>query len=135
MKMIKVIINTKFIIKVFLFIFQNLILLKKNAKKKTPIKFGTECLAKYCSKSQFISGECKISNSLVKTQWLNDIVLVGELNFRYTNFITSSKGEMIVYSVAYPNNANRIYYGIDSKDNPLFKDANVIYFRISTNNL
>ena len=120
-------INFKFILKkyIFIFIFQNLILCEEEeCQKKTPIKFGTECLAKYCSKSQFISGECKISNSLIKIQWLNDIILVGELNFRYFNFITSSKGEMIVYSVAYPNSVNRIYYGINSKGSPLFKDIN-----------
>ena len=118
--------NIKFILKDFIFIFiiLNLILCEEECQKETPIKFGTECLAKYCSKSQFISGECKISNSLIKIQWLNDIILIGELNFRYMNFATSSKGDMILNSVAFPHNSNRIYYGINSKGSPLFKDSN-----------
>ena len=124
--MTKIKIKIQFIKKVFifLFIFYNRILCEEECEKETPIKFGTECLAKYCSKSQFTSGECKISNSLIKIQWLNDIILVGELNFRYINFITSSKGDMVLYSVAFPFSINRIFYGINSKGTPLFKDTN-----------
>ena len=29
----------------------------------------------YCSKSQFDNGECSINNTIIKTQWLNDIIL------------------------------------------------------------
>ena len=118
--------NNKFFIKIFLysFIFKNIILCEEECLKKTPIKFGTECLAIYCSKSQFISGDCIISNSIIKTQWLNDIILLGEKDFRYINFITSSNGEMILYTSAYPHSYNRIYYGINSNGNPLFKDSN-----------
>ena len=124
--MTKIKIKIQFIKKVFifLFIFYNRILCEEECEKETPIKFGAECLAKYCSKSQFTSGECKISNSLIKIQWLNDIILVGELNFRYINFITSSKGDMILYTVAFPHSINRIFYGINSKGTPLFKDTN-----------
>jgi hypothetical protein len=60
-------------------------------ERDKPIKKGTQCLSTYCSNSQFDSGQCIVSNPIIKTQWLNNIILVGEKDYRYIGFITSSK--------------------------------------------
>ena len=99
----------------------------EECEKDKPIKFGTECLSKYCTESQFQSGECIKSNSIIKTQWLNNIILVGEKNFRYINFITSGNGKTIFYSTPNPHSNERIYFGINSIGDPIFKDSNDIY--------
>ena len=90
--------------------------------RERPIKKGDDCVSEYCSKSQFDSGECIISNPIIKTQWLNDIILVGEKDFRYLNILTSSKGELIFSTSSYPSNRGRIYYGISLNGIPIFKD-------------
>ena len=88
-----------------------------------PIKVGNNCLSTYCTKSQFESGDCQILNSKVKTQWLNNIILVGESDFRFVKFMTSSNGELILATSSCPSNKDRIYYGIDSNGSPIFKDS------------
>ena len=93
-------------------------------ERETPIKIGNQCLSKNCTKYQFEIGECTISNSIIKTQWLNDIILVGEKDFRYINLLTSSKGELLLSTSSCPPNISRIYYGINSDGIPLFKDDN-----------
>ena len=89
-----------------------------------PIKKGNNCLSTFCTKLNFESGDCIISNSKVKTQWLNDIILVGESDFRYVTLKTSSHGELILATSSCPSNKDRIYYGIDSNGSPIFKGSN-----------
>ena len=91
-------------------------------ERETPIKKGDQCLSTYCSKSEFDLGECLISNPIIKTQWLNNIILIGEKNFRYINFITSSKGELLLSTSSCPVSRGRIYFGINSNGLPIFKD-------------
>ena len=111
------------IISIFIFILLKIILCETDeCKREKPIKMGNSCLLDFCSKSQFESGDCIISNSITKTQWLNNIILVGEKNFRYINFMTSSKGKMILYSSPFPIGKERIFFGIDSNAYPIFKD-------------
>ena len=112
-------------IMIFQFLLLKIVLGEDNeCQREYPIKIGTECLSQKCSQEQFDLGECIISNSIIKTQWLNNIIIIGDKDFRYINFLTTSKGEMIIYSVSYPSTNYRIFYGINSKGEPLFKDSN-----------
>ena len=96
----------------------------EECSRELPIKVGDNCLSIYCSESQFKKGECNISNQIIKTQWLNNIISVGEKDFRYINFISTSKGEMIFITSSIPTNQNRIFFGINSQGSPIFKDLN-----------
>ena len=119
----KIINNIKVIIVQFLLL--KLILGDDNeCEREKPIKIGTECLSKNCSQEQFDFGECIISNSIIRTQWLNNIIIIGDKDFRYINFMTTSKGEMIINSVSYPSKNYNIFYGINSKGKPLFNNSN-----------
>ena len=93
-------------------------------EREKPIKKGTQCLSTYCSNSQFDSGQCIVSNPIIKTQWLNNIILVGEKDYRYIGFITSSKGELLLSTSSYPVSRGRIFFGINSNGLPIFKDNN-----------
>ena len=44
----------------------NIILCELECERENPIKVGTECQSTYCSDSQFESGECIKSNSIIK---------------------------------------------------------------------
>ena len=116
-KIIKIIIYQFFLLKL---VFSE----DNECQREYPIKIGTECLSKKCSQEQFDLGECIISNSIIKTQWLNNIIIIGDKDFRYINFMTTSKGEMIINSVSYPSKNYSIFYGINSKGEPLFDNSN-----------
>ena len=93
-------------------------------ERENPIKNGTQCLSIYCSESQFESGECIKANNIIKTQWLNNIILVGERDFRYINFGTSKNGTIFLYTTPNPFSRKRIIFGINSNGKPVFKDSN-----------
>ena len=61
---------------IFIFIFIFLINKTKSVdcSKEEPILFNIECKNYYCTETQFENGECTISNSAVKKQWLNNII-------------------------------------------------------------
>ena len=121
--------NIKFFVKILLMpiLFSIISCGLEECERGKPIKSGTQCFSKYCTESQFQSGECIKSNSIIRTQWLNNIILVGEKDFRYINFITSGNGKTIFYSTPNPLSKERIYFGINSNGEPIFKDSNNIY--------
>ena len=116
-KIIKIIIYQFFLLKL---VFSE----DNECSREAPIKKRTQCLSQSCTQEQFDLGECIISNSIVKTQWLNNIIIIGDRDFRYINFMTTSKGEIIIYNVAYPSKNYRIFFGMNSKGDPIFKDLN-----------
>ena len=67
----------------------------------------------------------KISNKIIKTQWLNKINELGVLNTWYMSPVISSKGDLIIESLIYLFNfpfKDRHFYGIKSNGRPLFYD-------------
>ena len=95
-------------------------------QRDSPIKTGSGCELKYCSKEQFKNEECKISNPIIKIQWLNDIILVGEKDFRYVSMMITSNKDLVFATSSCPTSSNRIYYGINSEGNPLFGNNYII---------
>ena len=124
--MIKIKKGKKSIIKlIFIYILLNRISCEPSeCERENPIKNGTQCLSIYCSESQFESGECIKANNIIKTQWLNNIILVGERDFRYINFETSENGTIFLYTTPIPFSRKRIIFGINSNGEPVFKDSN-----------
>ena len=96
--------------------------IKNNCLKEKPIKINDLCKLEYCPKEKFISGECVIDNEIIKIQWLNNIIKIGDLNFRYINFATYSNGDMIVETDACPGNDQRMFYGIKSNGRAFFNE-------------
>lgn len=105
----------------FIFLIKSI---KSQCNKDTPILFNDTCQLKNCSKTQFDNNECIISNKIIKTQWLTNIIQIGKLNYRYINFASFSNGDMIVETSACPNEGARMFYGIKSDGSPLFKNEN-----------
>lgn len=108
------------------FIIKTILCQSDECEFDTPIKMGNNCLSTYCNKSKFESGDCIISNSKVKTQWLNNIILVGERNFLYVTLKKSSKSELILATSPFTSSSSikdRIYFGINSNGSAMFKDS------------
>ena len=84
-----------------------------------------ECKAIYCTESQFQTGECQINNDIIKTQWITNIISIGEENSRFINFANFSNGTMIIEVSSDPGNNKRIFFGINSDGSYLFpKESN-----------
>ena len=76
--------------------------------------------------------DCLISNiTVITTQWLNNIICIGDLNFRYATFATTSDGDMIIEITAIPDTSQRIFYGLTRDGKPYFSN-NKDYFSTIT---
>ena len=117
--------KTKLILKFNIFVrFLNFLLLlnlvKSQCQKNTPILINGQCKLQYCTEKQYENNTCKIANEIIANQWLTNIIRIGDLNYRYINFATYSKGDMIVETSACPGDAKRMFYGIDIDGRGLF---------------
>ena len=101
-----------------------------------PILSNGECSSQCQNKEYYKSGECSINNTIIKTQFPNDIISIGEETFRYLNFITLSNGEMIFQTFSYPENNRRIFYGLKNNGRGYFKNSNkeTPFFSVKANN-
>ena len=96
----------------------------EDCEKDTPILTSTGCKMQYCTKSEFDSGDSSINNTIIKTQWLNDIILFDfDKNIRYGSFTINSKGDMI-YECSVKNTAIRLFYWIKRDGSFHFKNDN-----------
>ena len=119
----------KFIYKItskFLIIFYLMIhlfdIIELECQKEMPFRKYSQCTPQPCSKSEFESNNCYINNTIIKTQWLNNIIFLGELTFRYINFASYDIGDMIVETTSYPESNKRIFFGIKETGRPFFKN-------------
>ena len=104
--------------------------------KHLPILKSGECYLEYCSQDQFDLNQCKIANSTVETQWLNNIIIIGENPYRFATFATFSSGDMIVETTCNPKNTKRLFYGLQKNGRPFFINKNnnekTSYFFLNT---
>ncbi len=96
--------------------------IKNECPKEAPISIDNNCLLKYCTEQQYKENKCIIDNKIIKTQWLNNIIQIGDLNFRYINFATFSNGDMVVETTSYPCGETRMFYGIKNNGRGFFND-------------
>ena len=114
-------------LKVFLFfIFFNL---KKwiscsECDRDNPILTSNGCEMIYCSKESLESGECSVNNTIIKDQWLNDIISFDFEKLRYGAFAINSKGEMIYECSGEAVNGKRVFYGLKVDGSFLFENEN-----------
>ena len=80
----------KLTIQIFLFFSIIKSSLTECSRDKPILKNGS-CRLEYCSDLDFESKECIINNSIIKTQWINNIMLIGDKFYRYINFGSFSK--------------------------------------------
>ena len=82
-----------------------------------PFLKGTSCV-NYKEKT------CKIDNDIAKIQFLNNIIWIGEENYRYVNFALFSNGDMIIETTNIPGTKKRIFYGMKKDGRELFYKDN-----------
>ena len=128
----------KFLFKNFLFfkffciqIVFNPIISTDCSKDKPILKEGT-CVY-YCEKEEFNNNICTINNEIIKTQWLNNIILLGEENFTYINYANYSNGDMIIELTSSRTSNKILVFGLNIEGGPFFKGNN-FYKSLDINN-
>ena len=76
----------------------------------------------FCSETQFKNEECIINNDIIKTQWLTNIIWIGEKNSRFINFANYSNGDMVIETSSNPGNNKRFFFGLKADGNYLFEE-------------
>ena len=78
-----------------------------------------ECVKEYFEdKNNF-----QISNKIIRTQWMKNIIQIGEKGCSYASFTFSSKGDLIMETSIFNNTSNenkRFFYGIQKNGRGLF---------------
>ena len=90
--------------------------------RENPILISNECRLVYCNKTQFDSNYCQIKNLTIKTQWLNNIIIFGDINYRYISMASYSNGDMVIETTSYPGTNKRMFYGLKQNGRPFFKN-------------
>ena len=112
---------------IFLFhLFLLLFFLKKtkenqNCPKENPFYFysNNECKPDNCFQNP---NECFINNSIINTQWLNNIINIEIQNMRYVHFASYSNGDMILQGTTFPASDIRAFLGFKKNGRSFFKD-------------
>ena len=88
--------------------------------KQQPILISSQCKLEYCSKEQFDLKQCIINNTIVKTQWINNLIIFGENPYRYLSYATYSNDDIVIESACYPLKQKRMFYGLKKDGRPFF---------------
>jgi hypothetical protein len=105
---------------IYFFIFLTKIRISKSECQKTiPYLRGDECSSDICTDDELLNNICSINNSIIKTQWLNNILIFDQYNFRAGNFAINDDGDMII---EYSENNQRLFYGLKKDGSYLFND-------------
>ena len=68
----------------FFFLFQTVL---NECDIETPIKLNNDsCVMKYYTKDEYESKECVLNNSIIKTQFPNNLIILGDFYFRFLIF-------------------------------------------------
>ena len=114
------------LLKAFLFlnIFSYCLLTECNDRNK-PYLLNNKCEA-YCSIYDINSEKCVIQNEIIKTQYLNNIIVIEGLDYPYVNVATSKNNNLYLLSSGYQElNFRNLYllnnqgYGLLDKDYPM----------------
>ena len=102
-----------FYLSFFIIIYFQIIIVKSiDCPRNAPILSPEGCKMQYCSKNQFDSGNYIINNTIIKTQWLNNIIKIGGLKYRYVNIASYSNGDMVIETTCYEGEPKRYFYGL-----------------------
>ena len=75
-----------------------------------------------CPPAQIEEKNCNINNTLIQTQFLNNIVLVSPGSFKYVDITTTLKGDLLIESSSQNEKYIRYFYGLKKDGKGYYKD-------------
>jgi len=115
-----------YITKLFNFLLIIKQILSQPCERNFPILKEGNCILDYCSNDEFNNKICIKDNKIIETQWLNNIIWIGNRNFRYVNIANNSNGDLIIEITSNPSSVERKFYGIKNDGQPYFKNNQYI---------
>ena len=94
-----------------------------NCNKARPIEKDNACVLTYCTEEEFNSSTCIINNQIIKTQWLNNILPVSDMNYRYINPFLTSNNDLIIQTTSVLGLPTRNYFGITNEGRDYFTNS------------
>ena len=116
------------VFKIILFI-KTIYFVLSECDRDHPLLIGSECQSKACTNEELNNGVCVIKNEIIKTQWLNNIIYLGEKQYLYINVITSENNNLYCVISDYQkdiakSSSTRIAYILDNEGYGLFDKNN-----------
>ena len=97
---------------------------EEKCDKTLPIFKDNKCVLTYCSEEEFKDSTCIINNDIIKTQWLNNIIKINEIQNRYVHPFLTKNNDLIIQTTSllyYMQNRN--YYGLTKEGRYFFTDS------------
>ena len=94
-----------------------------NCNKTHPILKNDICSSIYCSEAEYNSSACIINNPIIKTQWLNNINIISEKNFRYINPFLTKNNDLIIQTTNTIGTSERSFYGMTNDGRYYFTNS------------
>ena len=103
--------------------------------KSIPIYKNGECSNDYCTEDEFKNGDCIINNSIIKTQWLNKLIFLGNTGIQIKMYTSVEMPNNDIFFIFSNYNQDYIYiYGLKSSGEVYFKDNEENLKIIQSNN-
>jgi len=123
----KKILQSKFqliMFKIILILFKIIKIMPNECNKDIPFRLLNNTCTSQCSEDQIEIGECYLDNQIIKTQWLNNIIMLKDIEngLKYLNFMIYSNGDMIFETSPYPCSSIRVFYGLKKNGRYYFRN-------------
>ena len=104
--------------------------------RETPIKKNNKCVLEFCSYNEYLEKICILDNPIVKKQFLKDIKILGEKDYKHLSLTIDSSKALILES-SYDrydiSTIDRQFYGINATGEGYFNDKFYIKLNIPQN--
>ena len=91
--------------------------------RNTPfLKEGICCSS--CSRDEIKEGKCEIKNKIIKNQWLNNIIGIGDNGYIYSTITTSENDYLYFLTSSFPESNVRKFYILDNEGIGAFNEGN-----------
>jgi hypothetical protein len=99
-----------------------------------PFNKGGNCVDT-CSLQEIKSHQCILSNEIIEVQWLNNIIYLGDIDYRYIGIESSENDDLLVEVSSFPNNNMRVFYGLTKEGKGFFKkgDQETVFYQMEIN--
>ena len=89
-----------------------------------PILKDNICMLTYCTENEFNSSKCIINNKIIKTQWLNNIIPISDIYYRYINPFLTNNNDLIIQITSVLGTSERKFFGLTNEGRYYFNDSN-----------
>ena len=93
-------------------LFQIIKIISNECNRDNPFKLKDNTCISQCSEKQLKSGDCILDNTIIKTQWLTNIIMLNQYLLKYFNYIIYPNGDIIFETSSFPCNSLRVFYGL-----------------------